>query len=285
MWLLLIVSVLWAFSFGLIKRYLVGVDSSFVSAVRLGLALLVFIPFLRFRGVTFPLALKLIALGAVQFGLMYLAYNASFQYLHAYEVALFTLTTPIFVTLLADLLDRNFHARSLFAALLAVIATGVLVYRHQIPNATWQGLALVQASNLAFAFGQVGYRRLRAQHTSLRDRDIFAWLYLGAFVTALIAILLSAEIDLTLKMPQLLTLVYLGLVASGLGFFLWNLGALKVSGGKLAVMNNLKIPLAVACALLVFGESANVPRLLTSLALFSAALWLTNTDKTSAKPR
>ena len=41
-------------------------------------------------------------------------------------------------------------------------------------------------------------------------------------------------------------LVYLGIVASGIGFFLWNAGARRSAPGVLAVGNNLKIPLAAA---------------------------------------
>ena len=48
----------------------------------------------------------------------------------------------------------------------------------------------------------------------------------------------------------LVTVLYLGLVPSGLAFNLWNLGATRVRAGILAVMNNLKIPLAVGVALL-----------------------------------
>jgi drug/metabolite transporter (DMT)-like permease len=72
-------------------------------------------------------------------------------------------------------------------------------------------------------------------------------------------------------------LLYLGLIASGLGFFLWNRGATRVDAGTLAVMNNAKIPLAVACSLLFFGESpdANMLRLAISAGFFAAALWLT----------
>src|SRR4051812_24650338 len=95
---LIVVSLLWAFSFGLIKRYLTGVDSTFVTTVRLGLALLVFLPFLRWRAVAARTALALIAIGAVQFGVTYLAYIESFRFLRSYEVALLTITTPIFVT-------------------------------------------------------------------------------------------------------------------------------------------------------------------------------------------
>ena len=59
MWQLIVVSFLWAFSFGLVKRYLPGIDSTLVAAARLGLALLVFLPFLRFRGLTPRLTLTL----------------------------------------------------------------------------------------------------------------------------------------------------------------------------------------------------------------------------------
>ena len=65
---LVLVSLLWAFSPGLTKGLTAGLDSSFVAAARLGLALLVFLPFLRLKGLTPRLALSLAALGAVQFG-------------------------------------------------------------------------------------------------------------------------------------------------------------------------------------------------------------------------
>ncbi len=88
---LLVVSLLWAFSFGLIKGNLVGLDANFIAAARIGIAALVFLPFLRLKQVTRPLALRLLGIGALQFGVMYIAYNYSFKYLSAYEVALFTI--------------------------------------------------------------------------------------------------------------------------------------------------------------------------------------------------
>jgi drug/metabolite transporter (DMT)-like permease len=272
---LLLVSFLWAFSFGLIKGRLTGLESGFISATRLGLALLVFIPFFRPRGLNVRLGATLAAIGAVQFGVMYLAYNESFHYLKAHEVALFTLTTPIFVTLLADALDRRYHARSLFAALLAVIgATCVTIKGNAITGAA-VGILLVQLSNLAFAVGQVLYRRLRLRHAHLRDRDGFALLYAGAFAVTLPVALGRSDLStLTLTPTQLWTLIYLGVLASGVGFFLWNYGASRVSAGTLAVMNNLKIPLAVACSLIFFGEQADVLRLAAGGGLMAVAVWL-----------
>ena len=271
--LLIIVSLLWAFSFGLIKRHLVGVDSTFVAAARLGLALLVFLPFLRLRGVRLRTGLGLAGIGAVQFGLMYLAYIESFRYLRAYEAALFTITTPVFVTLFADELERTLRFRALMAALLAVAGTAFVTVRSSDVQITLTGLALVQLSNAAFAVGQVVYRRLRQRTPELRDRDVFALLYGGAFLVAALAAAVKG-VNVSLNAAQTWTLVYLGVVASGAGFFLWNVGATRVGSGTLAVMNNAKVPLAVAVSLLFFGEQAPLPWLAASLVTLGVAVWL-----------
>lgn len=270
---LIVVSLIWAFSFGLIKRHLVGLDGAFIATARLGLALLVFAPLLRLRGLSFRTMAMLAGLGAVQFGLMYLAYNASFRYLRAYEVALLTITTPVLVTLLADALDRKLRAWALLAALLSVVGTGLVVWRSADVKITLAGVTLVQLSNAAFAFGQVFYRRWRLGVPKASDRDVFGLLYAGGFLIALIA-LLAKGAPLTVSPPQMWTLLYLGVLASGLGFFMWNVGSARVSAGTLAVMNNAKVPLAVAVALLVFHEQTNVPWLLASLAVMGTAVWL-----------
>jgi drug/metabolite transporter (DMT)-like permease len=280
--LLLLVSLLWAFSFGLIKHLTAGFDGAFISAARLGLALLVFLPFLRLRGVAPRTAFALAGIGALQFGLMYLAYNESFRFLAAHEVALLTLTTPVFVTLLADAFDRTLRIRALLAAFLSVLGGAAIVVKTAPTAGTATGVVLIQLSNLAFALGQILYRRLRAKQPALRDRDVFALLYAGAFVVALAATF-TRDISVDLTTPKLLILLYLGLIASGLGFFLWNLGATRVTAGTLATLNNAKIPLAVAVSLVVFGESADLPRLALSATLMGAAVWLAESSPESVR--
>jgi drug/metabolite transporter (DMT)-like permease len=270
---LVVVSVIFAFSPGLIKGRLAGLDNAFVTAARLGLALLVFAPFLKVKGLTLRTAGSLVGIGAVQFGLMYLAYIESFHYLESYEVALFTITTPIFVTLFADALDRKLHRRALGAALLAVLGAAMVLIKSSRLDVTLTGLALVTLSNVAFAVGQVLYQRLRAGQPALRDRNIFGLLYAGGFIVAVIA-LLRRDIMVTLNASHLATLAYLGVIASGLGFFLWNIGATRVGVATLAVMNNAKVPLMIAASLLFFGERANVPSLVASFALMATAVWL-----------
>ncbi len=98
---LVIVSVIWAFSFPLIGHYLVGrnvanpVDSYFVIVARFALALLVFLPFIRFRNVPNKLKLSLIGIGAVQIGIMYICYYQSFKYLQIHDCLCFCLLSAL----------------------------------------------------------------------------------------------------------------------------------------------------------------------------------------------
>ncbi|QYM80184.1 EamA family transporter [Horticoccus luteus] len=273
MLLLVLVSLIWAFSPGLTKGLVTGVDPAFVAFARLALAFLVFLPFFRWRGLHLRTAAVLFAIGAIQFGAMYLAYNESLRHLPSHEVALFTLTTPLFVTLLADALDRTFRPRALLAALIAVGGAVVIILKSPALSPTLLGVALVQLANLAFAIGQVWYRHLRRHAPAWTDRSAFALVYLGAATLPLIACF-THSVTVTLTGASLLTLLYLGVIASGIAFFLWNKGATHVSAGTLAVMNNAKIPLMVAASLLFFHESADWPRLLLGGALMAFAVWL-----------
>jgi len=272
---LLIVSLIWAFSFGLIKGQLTGLDANFVAAARLVVSLAAFLPFLRIKQVPSRLRWRFLVIGAVQFGLMYVAYTYAFQYLQAYEVALFTIFTPLYVTLINDAYQKRFHAISLAATVLAIAGTAVVKQGNLFDPQLLTGFLVVQVSNLAFAFGQVDYKETLKGHPELRDTRIFGLLYLGGALAAGVPALITTPWQsLVLTAQQVLTLVYLGAVASGLGFFLWNVGARKVNGGTLAVFNDLKIPLAVAVSLIFFGEKASLPHLLIGGTVVVAALLL-----------
>jgi drug/metabolite transporter (DMT)-like permease len=194
---------------------------------------------------------------------MYIAYIAAFRYLQAYEVALFTIFTPIFVTLFEDMVSRQFNWAFLGTAVLAVAGTYVIERSQLLSQQVLIGFLLVQVSNLAFAFGQIYYRRLMKERPQLKDAEAFSVLYLGAAaITALATLIFTPLSSLLLTAKQLWTLVYLGVFASGICFFLWNLGARKVNAGALAIFNDLKIPLAVTISLLIFHEKTNIPNLL-----------------------
>ena len=270
---LVIVSLVWAFSFGLIGNTLAGLPPAWLGWIRLGLSALVFLPFVR--RLPWKSALALFATGAVQFGLMYWAYLTAFRYLKSHEIALFTVMTPILVAVLGDLFGKQFRPLNFLAASLAVGGAAVIKWAELESSAPLVGFLLVQASNLCFAAGQLAYRAIMARLPQpVPDRGVFFWLHFGGFavLTPMALPLALAEVPPAPAPLQWATLAYLGIVASGVCFFLWNRGARLVSTGRLAVMNNVKIPVAVAVSLFVFREPANFHTLLAGSLLIAVAL-------------
>ncbi len=272
--LLLLVSILWALSFGLTAQ-VSGLGAPFVTAARTVLATLVFLPFLRVKGLSAQVVLMFAGIGALQFGLMYLLYIASFRWLQSSEVALFTVFTPLFVTLISDLLEWRMSWLFLVTASLAVLGTGICVWSGLGRVGLFRGFLLMQGANLCFALGQLLYRRL-APATGKRDRDLMGLLYLGAAAVAVGMAAQSVPWDRVhdMSLHQLGVLLYLGVVASGLGFFLFNAGARRTDIGTLAIFNNMKIPLAILASGLVFHEAVDWPRLALGGAVIACALGL-----------
>ncbi len=272
---LIFVSALWAFSFGLIKGELTGIDSQLVAAIRLALCALVFLPLLWFRQATnlsLRKASQLIALGAIQFGVMYLAYIQSYQYLPGYLVAVFTIFTPLYVILIDCIWHRRWQAKLLWPVLLSICAAAVIVFRTPEQGQYLTGFLYLQFANVAFAFGQVAYRCIASDEGHARN---MFWMYLGGALLTVIATLLTVDVALvSISNRQFMVLVYLGVIASGIGFYCWNKGASRVSALQLAIMNNGYVPLAVLFAVLIFGESADWLRLLIGSGLLVSALWL-----------
>jgi drug/metabolite transporter (DMT)-like permease len=272
--LLIIVSVLWALSFGLITL-VSGLGATFVAAARTLLAALVFLPFVSLRGLKRRDILALAATGAVQFGLMYVLYIQSYRWLHAGEVALFTIFTPVFVTLAEDALVRRFSWVTLAVAALAVVGTGVCLWTSLDRHGLFLGFLCLQLSNLCFALGQVFYRRI-APGTGKGDIQLMGILYVGAVLVtvAMAAPTVQWARVWAMTWTQGWTLLYLGVVASGVGFFLFNAGARRTDIGTLAVTNNAKVPLGVLAAGLVFHEKVDWPRLAAGGLVIAGALAL-----------
>jgi drug/metabolite transporter (DMT)-like permease len=272
---LILVSFIWGFSFVIIKGTLVSLDANFVSFVRLLLAFLAFLPFMRLAETRLTEKLQLLCIGAVQFGFMYVAYVAAYQYLPAHVIALMTTTTPLFVTIFHDIWGKRIHKAFFIAALLAVAGGTILELPDQPLKASLHGIALLQLSNAAFAFGQIAYRRWMVSRPAFRDAHAFSLMYFGAVAVAAACSWVTTDYRaLRLESHQVLALLYLGIVASGISFFLWNVGARKVHEGTLAVMNNLKIPIGVVASLLILRETTDYLRLFAGCGLFAAAIWV-----------
>ncbi|HEM8141001.1 TPA: DMT family transporter [Providencia rettgeri] len=275
MWLLVITTLLWAASFSLIGEYLAGqVDSWFSVLVRVALASLVFLPFLRWHQFSLKVIALYMAVGACQLGVMYLFVFHAYQYLTVAEFLLFTVLTPLYVTLIYDLLERQpLRKGYLFSSLLAVIGAAIIRYDH-LSESFWLGLLFVQLANIFFAIGQVGYKRLMEIHP-IPQHQAFSWFYLGATLVALIGWLLFGNKSM---MPtttlQWGVLLWLGIVASGIGYFMWNYGATKVDAGTLAIMNNMMVPAGLLVNFAIWQQHPDWLSFTIGSSLIIASLWV-----------
>lgn len=281
MTLLVLITLLWAASFSLIGVYLSGqVDGYFVVLVRMALALFTVLPWFRWRQLQpqsgqLRQLTKLAAIGAVQIGLMYLFLYHAFIYLSVAEVLLFTIFTPLYITLIDELILNKRRLPWVWWVAAAVSVGGAAIIRYQPLSSDFViGFVLIQAANACFALGQVTYKRLPTGN-NLQQTQQFAAFFFGA--TAIAAIGFFAFGD-SQKLPttslQWGILLWLGIVASGLGYLGWNLAAKYVNTGQLATMNNALIPAGILVNVLFWQQSFDLVRLAAGALVIVFAVWL-----------
>jgi carboxylate/amino acid/amine transporter len=273
---LVIVTILWAFSFSLIGQYLAGqVDSDFAVLVRVLIATAVFVPFTLWRGLPRPLLAGFWLAGALQFGVTYLCLYRSFNVLTVPEVLLFTVLTPIYVTLFDDALARRFNAWALLAAAVAV-GGGIIIRFKKIEGDYLLGFLLLQVANATFAAGQVLCRRLLLRYPTGQPLfRFFGHFFLGALLLALPSYLLFGDAS---RLPQTAVqwgvLVWMGLFATALGMFWWVKGSTEVDAGALAVMNELHVPAGLLVNVLIWNRNADLRSLALGGTVILASLWI-----------
>lgn len=275
MFFLSLTTLLWAFSFSLIGVYLAGqVDTWFAVFMRIALAFVLFIPFLKRANMPWRVIPLFMTVGAVQLGVMYLFYYQSFLYLTVAEILLFTIMTPIYVSVIYDLLKgQRIRVSYLLSAGLAVIGAAIIRY-DQLSSDFWFGLLMVQGANLSFALGQVGYKRLIELYP-MPQHNAFAWFYLGALIIATLGFISFGNVEqLPTTSLQWGILLWLGLGASGCGYFMWNYGATQVDAGTLAIMNNVLIPVGLLVNFLLWQENVDWVRLISGGGVILLSLYV-----------
>ena len=272
---LIAISILWSFSFGIIKYGLAGIDSSFISFARNVIALTFFSSVTIYNIKKFSFDLKLVGIGALQFGLMYIFYIESYQYLPAYLIATFTITTPIYVVLASKYLNGNsLNRNGIYAILLVIIGSYLMRFNSLNLEDYMLGFVLIQCANIFFATGQILFKKWNDKN---KDKDIvhnFSQLFFGATLITSIFYFLGSSESTILTQSNLFSLLFLGIISSGIGFLMWNIGATNVSAEKLAVMNNAVIPIAIFNSYLIFGEEINFILFLPGLIFFYLAFKL-----------
>ena len=296
---LIIATVCFSLSFGLIKSQLAGVSPDMVVALRLILAALIFLPFFKKSGGKKHLAAALI--GIIQFGLMYIFFLRAFKYLQGNEIVLLTTSTPILVAICSSFFWQRFKWSYLICIIFSIIGAIIVIWDNVSFNFLLKGVLLMELSNFCFALGQVLWREYiggsdiitntphpnpppqggREQH----DSQLMTSAYFAAAIFVLpLAIINTDFATFALTTTQWLSILYLGIIPTGIGFWLWNKGAKLVNSTTLAIMNNLKIPMGILFALVIFHERINLANFTIGSIFILTGITLSHlTDKSPAQ--
>jgi len=254
MYYLFITTILWSFSFSLIGNFIaVEMNSWTLAFLRSLVACIFFAPWINFK-IPFDYVIKMIIIGALQIGIMYLLYLNSFNYASVQKILLFTITTPFYVFVISQLFKGEFKLTSISIIIISIIG-GFIIRMTSFDIADLTALLLVQAANICFASGQVFYRRLkRYNKNNVNINTDFAFFFIGAtFITLLGLIASPYNYSNPKTIEQWLLILWLGGGASGVGYYLWNYGSTKVKVETLATMNNLVIPLGLFVDIIFFS--------------------------------
>ncbi len=250
---LIIATVCFSLSFGLIKSQLAGVPSDMVVELRLLLAALIFLPFFKKSEGKKTLIAALI--GIIQFGMMYIFFLRAFKYLQGNEIVLLTTSTPILVAICSSFFGRRFKWSYLICIIFSIIGAIIVIWDNVSFNFLLKGVLLMELSNFCFALGQVLWR----EYIGENDSQLMTSAYFAAAVFVLpLAVINTDFATFSLSATQWLSILYLGIIPTGIGFWLWNKGAKLVNSTTLAIMNNLKIPMGILFALVIFHERINL---------------------------
>jgi probable blue pigment (indigoidine) exporter len=226
-----------------------------------------------------------LTLGFFEFAGTYILYTWSLSYLPSGVVGTLTLLTPTFTFLAGCALKthrpsfRNFAATlvSFFGACLCFpvlrIFSGV-----ELTHDAIFGFCLLMLSNFFFALGNVLITKWQGSLV-WRSSLTVKGLTLGAVLAILVASLTARSPLIPLANWQAWLLpVYLGIVATGLGFWLWNRGVRKVSALPASLVGNFKGPLSVFWGFILLHESFD------GKFLFGVVLLLVSTQIISLRP-
>jgi drug/metabolite transporter (DMT)-like permease len=267
--LLIVTTFIWAFSFSLIGDKLTHVDPYLSVVIRTGLSLIVFIPFVIKN---FSLKnTKFIFIGAIQLGIMYCFYFNAFRYISVNNILLFTIFTPFYIIAINQIVYDKFSFKSTTLVILSVIGA-YIIRKTNVDDAMITGFLLIQGCNFCFGLGQVLYKKHAPKDA--HHAAVFPYFYLGAFLVSLLAFLvLGDKTKVPTTQTEFITLFYLGVIASGVGYYLWNIGSTQVSVTQLAIMNNLLIPAGIIVNIILWhGDFDIIKLILGSLLIIATSL-------------
>jgi drug/metabolite transporter (DMT)-like permease len=258
-------SLISAFSIPINKKLFGNSDPLLISALFCCSSALFFLPFFRRQLLSALDFCKILLIGAIQFGLMYSLFQASFFFLNGHEVALLLVPTPVYVAAIGSFFSKNWDGAPTVVAVIIGLSVVFLMDFSQKFYFKWQGILLTQGCNFSFALGQILIKRFCEKRGISGIFSISAALYAGA--TAICLLSRSFFYSAPVPAKTIIEAALFGVICCGICHWLWNTGALRTKIYALAAMNNLQIPLSIIISCTIFGEKINFPRFIGSVAI------------------
>jgi len=223
------------------------------------------------------LILSFVTLGAIQYGVSYLAWVRAYLHVDISHLILFISIIPIYVSLIGMVYEGKLSHIKLLTSVASFLSI-LLIYSDQLRFEAnlFKGFIFAQIANFCFAYGQVTYKKIQQNLPEVKDSDVFALMLLGALIVIMIATTASNGWNFLAQVSyrEFGVIFYLGTVLSGLCMFLWNKGACMVSNGTLAVINNLKFALNALVSVLLFQERIDLVKVIVSLTIILICVFI-----------
>ena len=271
--LLIATTLIWSFSFSIIGNVISSaVDSWSLAFYRSLLGFIFFLPWIKKSKIS-KYQFKLMPIGALQIGLMYIFYLSAFNFTTVPRVLLFTTTTPLYIAITDSFVTKKFRSSIYLLALFSTLGA-LLIRTTYFEQDDLVGFLFIKCANICFALGQILYKTHKMKNND--DTDIysdFAFFFFGALLVSCGGLLISpCSLPLSLGIIDVIAILWLGIIATGLGYFMWNRGAVVVSSSTLAVTNNLVIPLGLFVEVLFFSSNPHLELLIIGSCIIIASI-------------
>ena len=271
--LLIATTLIWSFSFSIIGNVISSaVDSWSLAFYRSLLGFIFFLPWIKKSKIS-KYQFKLMPIGALQIGLMYIFYLSAFNFTTVPRVLLFTTTTPLYIAITDSFVTKKFRSSIYLLALFSTLGA-LLIRTTYFDQDDLVGFLFIQCANICFALGQILYKTHKMKNND--DTDIysdFAFFFFGALLVSCGGLLISPySLPLSLGIIDVIAILWLGIIATGLGYFMWNRGAVEVSSSTLSVTNNLVIPLGLFVEVLFFSSNTHLELLIIGTCIIIASI-------------
>ena len=206
--------------------------------------------------------LKALTMGLFQFAGTYLLYTWSLKFLPSGVVGTLTLLSPVLTYFVASLAKVEKPSWPVGAAvLLSIFGASLCVpikgQDFMIIKEGAFGFLLIMLSNLSFAVGNVGVAKLSKSRENLESLTAGGLLWGALFCFVIYLVLPKTPFENLGHLNLWYLPLYLGVVATGLGYMLWNQGIVEISATLASVVGNLKAPLSLFWGALLLSESVS----------------------------